>query len=361
MGQEGKRRLRLRNLPNQELRRLYDSELVLKLHNPKNLSDTRKTLDRFMSHLGNYPPSAELAKSFLAEYADKMPRTMYRYTQMIKGFMKWYGEPLDDLKIKIPKSVPKYTEDESIASIRTAIESKKTHKGCIVRDLLLFDLARMSGLRRAELANLKVKDVHIDFLEVRKGKGGKDRVVPLEKEISIRLHQFIKGKGPEDSVFGLTAASISNKIRQFALKAGLTDIHTHSLRHKFATDLLERGANIRVVQELLGHDNLSTTQVYLSVTEKGKRDAINLLEEREQSKTPNSNENAIIKPPDCFEKDEWGRCRNVALRSDCAPCFYLRLGRTQDETDQLIERSLNLPGYVQQAKKEFLEKYNGKK
>ncbi len=62
-------------------------------------------------------------------------------------------------------------------------------------------------------------------------------------------------------------------------KQGLTGFHAHTMRHKFATDLLERGANIKQIQELLGHDNLVTTEVYLSVTEKSKRDAINLLDQ----------------------------------------------------------------------------------
>ena len=83
MGPEGKRKLRLRNLSNDQLIALYDSELVLRLHNVKNLRDTRKILIHFQEHLGNYPPSAELAKSFLAQSANKMPRTLYRYAQMI--------------------------------------------------------------------------------------------------------------------------------------------------------------------------------------------------------------------------------------------------------------------------------------
>ena len=80
----------LRNLPNAELTRLYDSDLVLKLRNPKNLRDTRTILSHFMGYLGAYPPSPELAKGFLAQYADRKPHTLYRYTQMIRSFMKWY-------------------------------------------------------------------------------------------------------------------------------------------------------------------------------------------------------------------------------------------------------------------------------
>ncbi len=124
----------LRNLPNSELIRLYDSELILKLHNAKNLRDTRNTLSRFMSYLGAYPPSPELAKGFLSQYADRKARTLYRYTQMLRGFMKWYGEPMDDVKIKVPKTLPPYTEDSDIEKLLAVIPKKRSHKGCIERD-----------------------------------------------------------------------------------------------------------------------------------------------------------------------------------------------------------------------------------
>jgi len=164
LGPEGRRRLILRNLPNAELARLYDSELVLKLHKPKNLRDTRTVLSHFMSHLGAYPPSPELARSFLAQYANRKPRTLYRYAQMIKGFMKWYGEPMADPKVKIPKTLPPYTEDSEIGKLFEPIESKQTHKKSIVRDSLLVALGLKSGMRRSELANLETQDVHADFL-----------------------------------------------------------------------------------------------------------------------------------------------------------------------------------------------------
>ena len=121
MGVEGRRRLMLRRMTNEELFQLYDSDLVLRLHSPKNLSDTRKFLARFNQYLGSYPPSPELAKSFLSQYADRKPRTLYRYVQMLRIFMKWYGEPMDDLKVKIPKSLPPYTEDTQIEVLSISV------------------------------------------------------------------------------------------------------------------------------------------------------------------------------------------------------------------------------------------------
>ena len=146
---------------NEELFQLYDSDLMLKLHNTKNLSDTRKMLVRFQEYLNGYPPSPELAKGFLAQYADRKPRTLYRYAQMIRVFMKWYGEPMDDFKVKVPKMLPPYTEDSDIAKLFAAIENKKTHKGCIVRDTLLVALDLKTGMRRAELVTCPHKGYHL--------------------------------------------------------------------------------------------------------------------------------------------------------------------------------------------------------
>jgi hypothetical protein len=115
---------------------------------------------------------------------------------------------------------------------------------------------------------------------VRKGKGQKDRMIPLLPDLTRDLHAYVKDKRPDERVFGLAGASIGNKIRSFARKAGLVNIHTHSLRHKYATDLLERGVNIRIVQELLGHKDISTTQGYLAVTDQGLRDAVGVLDKK---------------------------------------------------------------------------------
>jgi len=277
LGPEGRRKLKLRQLSNDDLLKLYDSDLRLRLRNQKNLRDTRRILKSFKDSLGGCRPSPELAKVFLAQFTDRMPRTMYRYTQMLRIFMSWFGEPIKDVKIKIPKSIPSYTKDRDIDKLFKAIKNKKTHKKTIVRDTLLVELALKTGLRRGELANLEVKDIQSDFLIVRRGKNEKDRMIPLTIPVAHKLQKYIKSKKPSDKVFGLKAPTITMKIKYYATKAG-TDLHAHSLRHKFATDLMERGVNLRTVQELLGHENLSTTQVYLSITDESLRKAVNTLE-----------------------------------------------------------------------------------
>ena len=102
-------------------------------------------------------------------------------------------------------------------------------------------------------------------LFVRQGKGGKDRVVYLNNYIRDRLAAFTRGRDAGDNVLGLAPKPISLKIGGWAHKAGVL-LHPHSLRHKFATDILDRRGNIRAVQQLPGHESLGTAEIYLAVT-----------------------------------------------------------------------------------------------
>jgi integrase/recombinase XerD len=276
LGPEGRRRLELRNKSNDELFTLYDADLLLRVRNARNLNNERQLLAKFQQYLNGERPSAELAKVFLSYYAGRKPATLARYAATIKSFMKWYGEPIDNFRVRVPKTLPPYTEDSDVDKLRQAISDKKTHRGKIIRDRLLVDLGLDTGMRRGELADLEPRDIHADFL-VAHGKGKKDRVIPLLPAMAARLHDFTKDMKPDEKVFKLKPASIGNKIRSFANKAGLKNFHTHTMRHKFATDLLERGGDIRAVQELLGHADLSNTQIYLSITDKRIRETVDLL------------------------------------------------------------------------------------
>lgn len=86
---------------------------------------------------------------------------------MIIAFMKWCGEPLEDLKFKVPQSIPPYTDKATVNTVRAAISRKNTHKKSIERDDLLFDFDRQSETRRAERENLLVKHRHAEYVEVR--------------------------------------------------------------------------------------------------------------------------------------------------------------------------------------------------
>ena len=275
--------MELRYLSNDKLFTMYEADLILRIRNEKNLKNILNLLTRFKDFLGSYPPSPELAKGFLAQYTGLKPHTWYNYVGEMKRFMQWYGESLT-LKAKLPKSLPTYHEDQDVEALLAVIKTKQTHKKMMPRDTLLVELDWRTGLRRTELANLEARDIHSDFLAVRNGKGQKDRVIPLAPTIAKKLHDFTKEMKPTEKVFKLNPTTLGMKIKDLAKRAGLEDFHCHSLRHKFATDLLEKGADIRVVQQLMGHESLNTTQIYLAVTDKRLREAVNLLDDKPDEK-----------------------------------------------------------------------------
>ena len=136
-------------------------------------------------------------------------------------------------------------------------------------------MAYGAGLRISEVVNLKVKDVNLEELTIylKNAKGKKDRITIFPEKIKTYLQNLIAGKNPNDYLFESerggklterTAPKVfENAQRQSGIKKEAT---FHSLRHSFATHLLENGVDVRYVQELLGHQNIRTTQIYTQVT-----------------------------------------------------------------------------------------------
>jgi len=174
LDEKGRRRILLKSKSNDELFTLYKAELTHRVHNQRNLVRYYQILDKYREFLGENPPSSLSAKSFLSQWSDKEQATLHKYAGIIKGFLNWYGEDLD-LKIRVPHTVPEYIKDEDVQKLIAAIASKRTHKNTIERDLLIVQLGYKAGLRRAELASLRVRDINIGgkYLMVRQGKGGK--------------------------------------------------------------------------------------------------------------------------------------------------------------------------------------------
>ena len=289
-----KRKLELHNLTNDELFKRYDETvLAFRQRSGAGLRETRRFLGHFRAYLGQWPPSEALALSYLGQYQDKKPTTFARYVAVIKSFMAWYGSELD-IKVRIPQTVPDYVNPGDIDKLIETMTARHSHKKKAAQDVLLVTLAVHSGLRRAELAALKVGDINLEIreLKVRQGKGQKDRLVPIAASMVERLHAFIEGRDKSESLFGLKATSIGQKVHKWARKAGV-DIHTHSLRVSFATSIDERGASQAVLQELMGHSNPSNTKRYIRLRDDRKRDAINSLDDDQAA------------PPESPESLEW--------------------------------------------------------
>ena len=176
----------------------------------------------------------------------------------------------DFQKIRHPKrttKIPVVLSKKEINLILSKIVNTK-HK-------MMISLAYAAGLRVGEVVSLKIKDINLDemTLVVRQGKGKKDRLSVLSPKLTIDLRKLLFNKDGNDFLFesergGKLTASTIQKVFYSALKRSdiKKDGTFHSLRHSFATHLLENGVDVRYVQDLLGHQNIRTTQVYTKVT-----------------------------------------------------------------------------------------------
>ncbi len=191
---------------------------------------------------------------------------------------------------KHEKRLPAFLEIEEMAKL---LEAPAGDKWESKRDKAIMELLYSSGLRVSELVGVNIDDVDIDnnLIKVR-GKRKKERIVPIGpvalKAIKAYLDSRPKGRGEGiESLFmnknrtRLTDRSVRRIILKYVKKLGIQkDIYPHMFRHSFATHLLDRGADLRSVQELLGHENLSTTQIYTHVSLRKVREAYELAHPR---------------------------------------------------------------------------------
>ena len=172
------------------------------------------------------------------------------------------------LGIKRPKNDKKIPIVLTKAEVIQLIEIVDNHKSQLILQMLY-----SSGIRVSELVKIKPQD--LDFKEnigwVRSGKGKKDRIFILSKKLSIKLKKYLDKRADWQYVFSkdkpLTTRNIQKIVRKAAKKAGINkEVHPHTLRHSFATHLLDAGTDLRRIQELLGHSSIATTQVYTHIS-----------------------------------------------------------------------------------------------
>lgn len=181
---------------------------------------------------------------------------------------------------KRPQRLPRVLKASEVAVLLDRIPATTPLE---LRDRAMFELAYASGLRAEELVSLDVESVEFDSERVRvEGKGGKTRLVPTGENALAALESYIVKGRPILITDGTRALFISKSGRRLgtsdvrrrlrawaraaaAQEPGLSGAHPHALRHSFATHLLEGGADLRAIQELLGHSSISTTQVYTRV------------------------------------------------------------------------------------------------
>ncbi len=224
--------------------------------------------------------------AFKVEQHQLSSTSLQRHLTSIRQFMKWAEQgnyltinPSDDLQLKRqPRALPGMVDVETINFIldQTAPE-KPLEQQLWLRDKAILELLYSSGLRLAEVQGLDIRDIDFGRLLLRiTGKGNKTRIVPFGGKAKDSLIEWLKiyriWQGefkPESAVFisqkgaRLSPRQIENRVKFQAQRAGVNvDLHPHLLRHCFASHMLSSSRDLRAVQEMLGHSNLTTTQIY---------------------------------------------------------------------------------------------------
>jgi integrase/recombinase XerD len=241
-----------------------------------------RTIKMYLHYLNDFlsstnKPIKEISREDIVSYiADKKAKGLSNTSvSLIHSALKFFFETILNNKImneiKIPKKEKKLPTTLTQKEVKALIKAAKAG-----RDRTIIEFLYSTGVRVSECANMKLN--HLDLNEgiarVKGGKGKKDRIIILSKKWIHNLKKYLKRKKvPSEFVFSkkngkpITADAIERMVKKYAIKAGIKKkVTPHVLRHSFSTHLLESGENIRKIQELLGHSNLATTQIYTFVS-----------------------------------------------------------------------------------------------
>ncbi len=255
------------------LKKLED-ELRLRRYSPKTVMSYVSCVAEYLrAKQNNFDVvDVDFIKRYLLSKIDKgmSSQTVNQSLQAINFFcwnvLKFHGK-IDIKFAKTPSKLPIVLSREEVQLILEAIKNEKHN--------LMVAIAYSGGLRVSEVINLKIKDINLAELtiHIKGAKGNKDRITILPEKLVQNIGKLISNKDLNDFVFasergGKLTERTAQKIFENALRVtGIQKEATfHSLRHSFATHLLENGVDVRYVQELLGHANIRTTQLYTKVT-----------------------------------------------------------------------------------------------
>ena len=259
-----------------------------KTENAENITDN--LIREFRLWLNRQPSGIKAIKGkpVLVETLSK--KTQNYYMIALRVFLRYLGKrdiksfSADKIELaKIPERPIDLITPTELSRLLNAPEGNDTKT---LRDKAILELLFSTGLRVSELCSLS-RDISTEFDELSiRGKGGKVRVVFVSEEARVALKKYLDArKDMEEGLFvqieneiknnkkkeikHLTKRSIERIVKHYAIKAGISKkVTPHVIRHCFATDLLQNGADIRSVQIMLGHSNISTTQIYTHVTDK---------------------------------------------------------------------------------------------
>lgn len=255
----------------------FEKKLAIANFSDQTIKNYRSALIKFLDFISLKKVSEvsdDLIEAYLYECKTKNKYSYSSMKQVIASIRFLYTEVLDKpvpkslyVKMKRPKTLPVVLSKQEITRLIKATQNLK-HKTIL---LLIYS----AGLRLSELLDLKIADIDSKALKIHivQGKGKKDRYVPLSEKTLNVLRQYFKSYEPAEFLIeGAQGGRYSDKsvqsvMKQAMNKAGIRKKATvHTLRHSFATHLLDEGTDIRYIQELLGHVRLETTQIYTHVS-----------------------------------------------------------------------------------------------
>ncbi|MFE8695582.1 site-specific tyrosine recombinase XerD [Cytobacillus sp. FJAT-53684] len=223
----------------------------------------------------------------------KSSKTLARHIASIRAFHQFLlrekaADQDPSVHIESPQQERSLPKVLNMQEVEILLESPKMNDHYGLRDKAMLELLYATGIRVSELIGLKLGDVHLTMGFVRCiGKGNKERIIPIGKTAVQALDQylqkgrsqFVSKKHKDEALFlnhhgkGLSRQGFWKILKGLASAAGIEkDLTPHTLRHSFATHLLENGADLRAVQEMLGHADISTTQIYTHVTKTRLKD-----------------------------------------------------------------------------------------
>jgi integrase/recombinase XerD len=259
---------------------------------------SKNTLESYRSDLKNFAlwldksdtqllhaNQADIQQYLAVKFPQSKPRSIGRLVASMRRFYRYYlrenlievDPTLQIESPKLPRSLPKSLNEQEVEDL---LNAPNVNQVIGLRDKAMLELLYASGLRVSELIGIKVNEVSTQDGVVRvTGKGNKTRLVPMGEEAADWIVRYLKNARPEilqkrlsDALFVTSRASAMTRqafwylIKRYARVAGIhKPMSPHVMRHAFATHLLNHGADLRVVQMLLGHSDISTTQIYTHV------------------------------------------------------------------------------------------------
>ncbi len=253
--------------------RTYSSmfeEFINYYHYKKPIEITEKEIIAYMRYL-------VVERGVSSSYQNQAINAIkYYYEQVLGEQRKFYFVE----RPRREKVLPEVLSKEEVEAMIKSTDNLK-HK-CLLM------ITYSGGLRLSEVKNLEVKDIDFErnIINIKKAKGKKDRITLLSKKVSLTLQEYLKIYQPRKWVFEgqvggqYSASSMEKIVKQAAAKAGvLKKVSMHTLRHSFATHLIEKGTDIRYIQSLLGHESIKTTEIYTHITNKGLDNIKNPLDD----------------------------------------------------------------------------------